>query len=191
MSRWEPNAPERLAAAAVELFAERGYDTVTVTEIAQRAGLTKRTFFRHFADKREILFGGEEAHRRLLSDAIAGAPPTATPLEAIGAGLAAFAAEVGGEDRRGFLAKRQGIIAAQADLQERDLWKRAALTAEMATALGRRGVDETAAGLAAEIGALALAAAYLRWLEPANQDPLTELTDQMLREFCRATRDLH
>lgn len=190
MSRWEPNAPARLVGAAVDLFAERGYDNVTVTEIAQRAGLTRRTFFRHFADKREVMFGGQEAHRRLLADAIAGAPPTATPLQAIGAGLAAFAAEVGREERREMLATRQAIIAAKPDLQERDQWKRAALTAEMAATLGRRGVDEATAALAAEIGALALGAAYLRWLEPANPKTLAELADQMLGEFGAAARTL-
>lgn len=189
MSRWEPNAAERLVAAAMELFVERGYDSVTVAEIAQRAGLTKRTFFRHFSDRREILFGGQEAHRRLFADAITGAPATATPLEAIGAGLAAFAVEVG-ERGRDFLATRQAIIAANLDLQERELLKRAALTAEMAAALGRRGVQEPTAGLAAEVGALALNAAYLRWLGPANRHPLTKLAGQALREFGAATEAL-
>lgn len=189
MSRWEPNAPERLAAAAVELFAERGYDTVTVADIAQRAGLTKRTFFRHFVDKREVLFAGQETHRRLLVDAIADADATATPLEAIGAGLRAFSAGIG-ESRRDFLAKRQAIIGAKTDLQERELLKRAALTAVMAETLGQRGVDEPAAGLAAEIGALAMNSAYLRWLDPASHATLAELADQTLGELSSATRAL-
>ncbi|WP_101906400.1 TetR/AcrR family transcriptional regulator [Mycolicibacterium setense] len=185
MSRWEPNAPERLVEAAMELFVERGYDSVTVTEIAQRAGLTKRTYFRHFADKREILFGAQEAHRRLFADAIADAPATATPLEAIGAGMAAFAAEFG-EERRDFLAQSQAIIAVNSDLQERELLKRATLTGEMAEVLGQRGVKEPTAGLAAEVGALALSAAYLRWLEPANRRTLSKLAEQSLRELSAA-----
>jgi AcrR family transcriptional regulator len=189
MSRWEPNAPERLVGAAVELFVDRAYESVTVAEIAERAGLTKRTFFRHFADKREVLFGGQEVHRRLFADAIAGAPDSATPLEAIGAGLAAFAAGFG-EERRDFLAKRQAIIGANPDLQERELLKRAELTAVMAEALGERGVTEPTASLAAQVGALALSAAYLRWLEPANRQTLTKVAEQALRELSAATEAL-
>jgi AcrR family transcriptional regulator len=186
MSRWEPNAPERLVQAAMELFADRGYDSVTIAEIAERAGLTKRTFFRHFADKREILFGGQEMYRRLFADAIAGAPASATPLEAIGAGLQAFAADFGPE-RRDFGAKRQAMIAGNSELQERELLKRAALTAVMAEALRERGVKEPTASLAAQVGNLALSAAYLCWLEPANRRTLTELAEQALRDLSAAT----
>ncbi|MBI0381962.1 helix-turn-helix transcriptional regulator, partial [Streptomyces albiflaviniger] len=81
MARWEPNAQERLVRAALELFTEQGYDATTVNEIADRAGLTKTTFFRHFRDKREVLFAGQDTHTRLLADAIAAAPGPATPLE--------------------------------------------------------------------------------------------------------------
>jgi AcrR family transcriptional regulator len=189
MSRWEPNARERLVGAAVELFLDRGYESVTVTEIAERAGLTKRTFFRHFADKREILFGDQEPHRRLFADAIAGMPASATPLEVVGAGLAAFA---GGfpEEARDFLAKRQAIIGGNPDLRERELLKRAALTAVMAEALRARGVKEPTASLAAEVGALALNAAYLRWLEPANRQTFPKLAAKSLRELGSATEAL-
>src|SRR3981189_393250 len=118
MTRWGPDAQGRLMKSALELYAKRGYDQTTVAEIAERAGLTKRTFFRHFADKREVLFGGQEVHHRLFADGIAGARAAAPPLEALGAGLAAFAAGFG-EERRDFLAKRQAIIGANPDLQER------------------------------------------------------------------------
>src|SRR6202012_6277244 len=87
MSRWEPNARGRLEQAAGELFAERGYDQTTVADIAARAGLTERTFFRHFADKREVLFSGQEQFRDRFVTAVAAAPPAATPVEALGAGL--------------------------------------------------------------------------------------------------------
>ncbi|OBG30334.1 TetR/AcrR family transcriptional regulator [Mycobacterium sp. 852002-51057_SCH5723018] len=189
MSRWEPNAPQRLVKAAIELFVDRGYESVTVAEIAERAGLTKRTFFRHFADKREVLFGGQEPHRRLFADAIASAPASATPLEAIAAGLTAFAADAG-EERRDFLANRQAIIDGNPDLRERELLKGAALTAGMAEALRERGVQEPTASLAAQVGALALSTAYLRWFEPANRKPLTELVEQALRELSAATEVL-
>src|SRR5206468_12417027 len=99
MSRWEPNARERLVRAAVESFLDRGYDNVTVAEITERAGLTKRTFFRHFADKREVLFAGQEPLSRMFAEAIAGAPGSATPIEAIAAALEAPSA-VFGPDRR-------------------------------------------------------------------------------------------
>jgi AcrR family transcriptional regulator len=178
-----------LVGAAVNLFADRGYQSVTVAEIAERAGLTKRMFFRHFADKREILFGGQEAHRRLFAEAIAGAPDSATPLEAIGAGMAAVAADFG-EERRDFSAKRQAVIGGNPDLQERELLKRAALTAVMAEALGARGVKEPTASLAAQVGALALSAAYLRWLELANRQTHTKLAEQALRELSAATEAL-
>src|SRR5512147_2450404 len=87
MGRWEPGARERLVVAAVELFSEQGYDETTVAQIAERAGVTKSTFFRHFPDKRELLVAGQETLSRLLAEGIAEAPAAATPLEAVAAGL--------------------------------------------------------------------------------------------------------
>src|ERR1039458_8546224 len=84
MARWEPNARERLVRAALDLFTEQGYDATTVNEIADRAGLTKTTFFRHFPDKREVLFAGQDVHARLLADAITAAGMRETdPADAI------------------------------------------------------------------------------------------------------------
>jgi len=189
MSRWEPNAAERLAVAAVELFADRGFEAVTVVEIAERAGLTKRTFFRHFADKREILFRGQDAYREMFADAIAGAPAGASPLEAIGAALAAFAAGFA-DDRREFVAKRQAVIDANSELKERDLLKAAALTAAMADALVARGVEPPVANLAANVGALALADAFRRWLQPGNRKSMRTLAQQELRRLGTAIEAL-
>lgn len=189
MSRWEPNAGERLAAAAVDLFAERGYEDVTVVEIAERAGLTKRTFFRHFADKREILFRGQDAYRGMFADAIAGAPAEAGPMEAIGAALTAFAAGFT-DDRREFVAKRQAVIEANPELKERDLLKAAALTAAMSDALVARGVKPPVANLAANFGALALADAFQSWLQPGNRKSMTPLVQQALRELDTAIEAL-
>src|SRR5262252_5343977 len=87
MPRWKPDAQARLMSAALELFDERGYDDTTVAEIAVRAGLTKRTFFRYFSDKREVLFSGSEALQELIVSAVAAAPAAATPLDAVAAGL--------------------------------------------------------------------------------------------------------
>ena len=189
MGRWEPDAAARLGAAAVELFADRGYDDVTVVEIAERAGLTKRTFFRHFTDKREVLFGGQEAYREIFADAILGAPAGATPLQAIGAALAAFAISVT-NDRREFLATRQAVIANTPDLKERDLLKAGALTAAMADALCARGTNQLEARLTAQLGALALGDAFERWLAPANDQPLPALTEQALQQLTKVLEEM-
>ncbi len=173
----------------MELFADRGFEDVTVVEIAERAGLTKRTFFRHFADKREILFHGQDAYREMFADAIANAPAEAGPLEAIGAALAAFAAGFA-DDRREFVAQRQAVIDANSDLKERDLLKAAALTAAMADALVARGVKPPTAKLAANIGALALADALQRWLQPGNRKSMTTLAQQALRQLDTAIETL-
>ena len=173
----------------MELFADRGYEDVTVVEIAERAGLAKRTFFRHFADKREVLFGGQDAYRKTFADAIAGVSAGATPMEAIGAALAAFAAGFT-DDRRAFLAKRQAVIADNPDLRERDLLKTAALTAAMAEALVTRGVKRPTANLAAQVGALALGDAFQRWLQPGNRKSMAALAQQALRQMGTAVEAL-
>src|ERR1700760_2616155 len=119
VARWEPNTRERLGLAAVDLFAEQGYDATTVTEIAERAGgLTKMTFFRHFSDKREVLFAGQEIHRRLLADGIAAAPDAATPLEATSAGLDALTGSFN-DERREFSARALGALASPNEPAER------------------------------------------------------------------------
>src|SRR5579862_9895202 len=111
MSRWEPNARGRLEQAALALYGECGFEQTTVAEIAERAGLTERTFFRYFADKREVLFGGAEEVKGQLVDAVAGAPSSATPLEAVSAGLMAFAKLLDEQRGRQFARKRSRVIA--------------------------------------------------------------------------------
>lgn len=189
MSRWEPNAAERLGVAAVELFADRGYENVTVADIAERAGLTKRTFFRHFADKREILFRGQDTYREMFADAIARAPAEVGPMEAVGAALLAFTAGFA-DDRREFLATRQAVIEANPDLKERDLLKTATLTAAMADALVARGVNPSTAKLAANVGALAFADALGCWLQPGNRKSMAELAADALRNLDTAIETL-
>src|ERR687888_491425 len=125
MSRWQPNARGRLEAAAPELYLERGFEQTTVAEIARRAGLTERTFFRHFADKREVLFGGAGALQELLVSEVASAPDSAAPLDAVAAALEAAGALL--QERREFARQRQTIITANAELQERELIKLATL----------------------------------------------------------------
>jgi len=166
MSRWKPNARGRLEQAALELYVERGFEQTTVAEIAQRAGLTERTFFRHFADKREVLFWGAAALQELIVRSIAGAPDDAAPIDAI-----ATALETAGtllEERRDGARQRQGAIAAHAELQERELKKLAALAAAMAEALRGRGVTEPSASLAAEAGIAVFRIAFARWIDDAS-----------------------
>ncbi|MGW3963365.1 helix-turn-helix domain-containing protein [Amycolatopsis sp. NPDC005003] len=164
MGRWEPNAPERLSRAALELFAERGYENTTVIDIAARAGLTKSTFFRHFQDKREVLFGGSRL-AEMLGSAIADAPEAAAPLEALACAMDVVGREVFTPERRELGALRRSVIAAHPELQEREALKGLALKAAMTESLRRRGVPELTACVAAELGALAMKIAHEQWLE--------------------------
>lgn len=179
MARWEPNAAGRLAQAALELFAERGYENTTVIDIVQRAGLGKTTFFRHFQDKREVLFGGSTMNE-LLAGAIAAAPPTATPLEAVAHALDAAGREVFTPARREFIARRQAVIAANPELREREALKNLGLIASVAGALKRRGVPDLTARVAAELGALASTIAYERWSETTTGDDFSEVARRAL-----------
>ncbi|WP_328604417.1 TetR/AcrR family transcriptional regulator [Amycolatopsis sp. NBC_00345] len=169
MARWLPDAPGRLAVAALELFAERGYEDTTVIEIAERAGLTKSTFFRHFPDKREVLFGGN-AVAGLLAEGIAAAPAEATPLEAVAHAMDALGREVFTAARREFTARRRAVIAVNPELQEREALKGLGLTTAMIEALKRRGVPDLTSRAAAELGGLASKIAFDRWLDTADDD---------------------
>ncbi len=189
MSRWEPNARARLERAALDLFVERGYDATTVAEIAERAGLTKRTFFRHFTDKREVLFGGQEIMIRLLVEGIAGAPGPTTPLDAVGAALAAVA-PVFDLDRLDVVRQRQTVIDANVELRERELLKGATLTTAMAEGLRQRGLPESVVHVAAQLGQLALHSTFVRWARPDNERKFTDLAQETLAELKTATAAL-
>ena len=153
----------------MELFEERGFEDTTVADIAERAGLTKRTFFRYFGDKREVLFAGTEPLKAKFVEAVAAAPADAPPLDAIAAGLDAMADlfDTIGERPR----KRQAIINANPDLQERELVKMVGFAAAGAAALRDRGVAEPAASLAAEAGIAILRIAFEQWVSgPRGRD---------------------
>jgi len=174
MGRWEPNARGRLERAALELYGELGYEQTTVAEIARRAGLTERTFFRHFADKREVLFSGSGGLREALLNAVAAAPAGATPLDAVVAALTAV-----GEgfplEHRAAASRRQAIIAANAELRERELVKLASLAATFVEALRRRGVPEATASLTAEVGIALFRVTFERWLDEDNDREFGQL----------------
>jgi AcrR family transcriptional regulator len=185
MARWQPEARARLERAAMELFTERGFDQTTVAEIAARAGLTERTFFRHYADKREVLFGGSSGLSAELVQSVAGAPAGATPIDMIAASLAT-AGELFAQ-RLSFARQRQRIIDANRELQERELIKLAALAASLAQALRERGVADAAALLAAEAGVAVFKIAFGRWIDENNAVPLSDIMRESLAELKAVT----
>ena len=181
MSRWEPNARGRLLQAALELYVERGFEQTTVAEIAKLAGLTERTFFRYFADKREVLFWGAAALQELLVSTVAGAPDSEAPSTVIGTAIEAAGA-VFQEGREGALL-RQSVIAANAELQERELIKLASLASAMADALRKRGVSDPGASLSAEAGIAVLKIAFERWINETSQQDLPQLIRELFAEL--------
>jgi AcrR family transcriptional regulator len=181
MGRWEPDARGRLVQAAFALYGERGFEETTVAEIAGRAGLTERTFFRHFADKREVLFAGADTLQGLLVSTVAAAPAALASMQVVSVGLEAAGAFIqeGGDLPR----QRQAIIASSAELRERELIKLASLASALAEALRERGVDEPAASLSAEAGIAVFKVAFERWvLEPGKLD-LPRLIRESLDEL--------
>ena len=185
MGRWEPNARDRLMQAAFALYAERGFEQTTVAEIAKRAGLTERTFFRHFADKREVLFAGANALQELLVSTVAKAPGSLAPIDAAAAGLQAVGAFL--QEGRELARQRQAIIAASAELQERELIKLASLASALAAALRRRGVDDPAASLTGEAGIAVFRVAFERWVQESNQHDFPRLIRESLDELKAVT----
>ncbi|MGI5336902.1 TetR family transcriptional regulator [Streptomyces sp. CA-181903] len=181
MARWQPDAPGRLAAAALDLFEEHGYENTTVIEIAERAGLTKSTFFRYFPDKREVLFGGGTV-TGLLAEGIASAPPEAGPLDAVADALDALGRTFFAADRREFSRRRQAVLNANTELLEREALKRIDLAASMIEALDRRGVPGLTARVAAKLGMLVWEIAYDRWIDTDNRDDFGTLARQALAE---------
>jgi AcrR family transcriptional regulator len=162
MGRWQPDSRGRLQEAALALYSERGFDQTTAAQIASRAGLTERTFFRHFADKREVLFGGSALLQERIVAGVAEAPPEDGPLEAVACGLAAGAAMLG-EFRRDLSRQRLAVIAANPELRERELAKLADYAAAVAEGLQHRGVGQPQASLAAEAGMTVFRVAIERW----------------------------
>ena len=169
MARWEPDSRGRLERAAFELYGERGFDRTTVAEIAARAGVTERTFFRHFTDKREILFSGAALLQALLVDAVVDAPDGASPFAAVRAALEAAGAFF--DDRRDASRRRQAIILGSEELRERELIKLATLATALADALRRRGVVDPEAALTGELAIAVFRVAFESWV--GDDDPTT------------------
>jgi AcrR family transcriptional regulator len=191
VARWEPGARERIVLAALDLFTEQGYDDTTVAQIAERAGITKSTFFRYFPDKRELLAAGQETLSRLLSEGIAEAPADASPLEAVAAGLVRASGEMGPVNRE--LGPRiSAAVAASAELQERAMLKNVGLAAAMTAALLARGVADPVAHLAAELGVIAFKRGFAEWTggDSDGTDPLAPYLLAALTDLREASASL-
>jgi AcrR family transcriptional regulator len=174
MGRWQPDSRGRLQEAALALYAERGFDQTTAAQIAARAGLTERTFFRYFADKREVLFGASALLQERIAAGVSGAPPEDGPLDAVARGLDA-AADMLGQFRRDLSRQRHAVIAANPELHERELAKLADYAAAVAAALRQRGVGEPKATLAAEAGMTVLRVALQQWASESDERDLAAI----------------
>jgi AcrR family transcriptional regulator len=181
MARWKPDAQGRLMGAAIELFDEQGYEATTVAQIAERAGLTKRTFFRYFADKREVLFSGSQELQRLWLEGLTAAPAEASPLAVVRAGLDPVAEMF--TERHPFARLRAQVIEANPELQERELIKLQRLAATIAGALVERGVPANVAILAAQAGVTVFQVAFVQWVHQDDPAALRRLIDESLKEL--------
>jgi AcrR family transcriptional regulator len=181
MGRWEPGASGRLREAAMELYVERGYEQTTVAEIAERAGVTARTFFRHFTDKREVLFAGSAELQDSLVRALEEAPESASAMEAIAAALDAAATLLG--QHRDYSRQRQSVIAANQELRERELVKMSTLAVALAEGLRRRGVPDPNASLAAEAGVAVFRVAFERWVTEPGDRELAQIMRESLAQL--------
>ncbi|MCO5968861.1 TetR/AcrR family transcriptional regulator [Actinoallomurus soli] len=173
MSRWRPDARERLQRAALELFAEQGFAATTVPEITARAGLTTRTFFRHFADKREVLFAEDEFSQmaaRMLADAPASMDPVTVLLEGVRA-----VAETLFDGRRDEIRRLRAIVRSDDGLRERDLRKRAVMREAIRDGFVRRGLAPMTAAVLADTGVTVLTVALDEWLDRDDERPLFEI----------------
>ncbi|WP_306214832.1 TetR/AcrR family transcriptional regulator [Actinoplanes sp. RD1] len=186
MARWEPDAAGRLREAALALFVEQGFEKTTVAQITERAGLNRRTFFHHFADKREVVFAGQADSEELITVAIRNQPGGADPLDAAVAGLVQVAGLAYEQFREGAVALGR-VIAASPELQERELVKRAGLAATIAAALRDRGTGAAAAEVAAWAAVAIFFVARNQWNQAGNERNLAELIAAALEDFRSAT----
>lgn len=182
MVRWEPGAKDRLRAAALDLYAERGFEQTTVTDIALAVGLTERTFFRYFSDKREVLFDGQEQLQQIFADGIAAAPTDLTAVDAVAHAIAQ-AATFFPDSQRPYSRVRQTIINANPGLQERELLKLAWLSRKMAAALRDRDIPEPQATLAAETGVTVFGVAFVQWIEDGETRSFADIAHNVFGEL--------
>jgi len=185
MPRWEPRARDRLRDAALELFLAHGFDNVTVAQITERAGLTRRTFSRYFTDKRDVLFADSEQLPAVLAAAVVRADPDLAPFAALLTALA----EVGSLVADEHAAERRAIVAASPELQERGLTKFAAVTGALAAALEQRGADAATAALLAPVGTAIFRAAFDRWAQQPERASLADRIRETAAELADSVQD--
>ena len=171
MPRWDPEAEARLEDAAVDLFLEHGYENVTVTQIAERAGLNRRTFSRYFADKRDVLFAGSEQLPALMTEALRRADPNLTPFDALMAALVDVGAVLGTRVAS-HAAHRRQVIARSPELQERGRTKIAEVADGLTAALRARGSDPASAALLAHVGVAIFQSGFNRWVDDPDRQEL-------------------
>lgn len=181
MARWESGSRERLADAALRLFASQGFEQTTVAEIAAEAGLTERTFFRYYADKREVLFGDQGAFEAGFLRGLAACPST-DPMELIAATLE-YAAAFFSEERRAWSRSRQRVLADNPALAERETNKMSTLAGVLTDALVERGIEPTRAALAAEAGISVFRRAFAAWIAEDETRPFLEIQRDVLTQL--------
>ncbi len=189
MGRWEPNARGRLLHAAVELFTERGYDATTAAQIAERAGLTKTTLFRLFADKREILFQGQETLVTLAVEAVRTTPPQTAPLQVLQTAILALCS-VHTTERRDTGRQLDVILSSSPELQERAAFKRFAITNALHRALATRLGDVRRAGVLADVGVRAYYDGFASWIASHEDGPLSDAVTTELRAYESVLADM-
>jgi AcrR family transcriptional regulator len=187
MSRWQPDAQRRLERAALELFAKQGFADTTVPQIAARAGLTNRTFFRYFADKREVLFTIEAEFPGRVAQVVASAPTSSTPMPIVRYGAVAVAA-AWFEDQREYLTLRRAIIQSDDGLKERELSKQAALTQVVTDGFIDLGFGHGASLLSAHLFMTVLGLSVDQWLDDAGRS-LVDCVHDTLRVLETVTSD--
>jgi AcrR family transcriptional regulator len=188
MARWQPGTSERLRAAALDLFASRGYEQTTAADIAGAVGLTERTFFRHFGDKREVLFQGQEQLTEAFLGAISAAPEGATPMELVGAALDSVAA-LFPDERRPYSRLRQSVIDQNPALQERERHKMSGMATTVGDALRARGVADPAATLAGQSAGMVFGIAFAEWIREGEERALVDIERTVLAELRQLTGD--
>jgi AcrR family transcriptional regulator len=182
MARWQPGTSERLRAVALELFASRGYEQTTAADIAGTVGVTERTFFRHFSDKREVLFRGQEQLTEAFLGGVSAAPDDAAPMDLVGAALEAGAV-LFPDERRAYSRLRQSVIDRNPALLERERHKMSGLAAAIGHALRARGVGEPAATLAAESARTVFGIAFTQWIREGEERSITDIEHELLAEL--------
>ena len=183
--RWYPQAEERLRAAAIELFLESGYENVTVAEIADRAALTRRTFSRYFADKRDVLFAGSDRLPGLLAEALDRADPRLSAFEALLSALAEVGVTLGVRVAP-HATERREIIARSPELQERGRTKSAAVAEALTAGLRQRGSDPASAGLLADVAVAIFQSGFERWVDDPTAGDLASRLHEAGAELAQA-----